>query len=107
MKRFLKATMKGVEFALSNEEETLDIILKFAPDADREHQRFMLRQELADAQNQLTQQNGIGWMTEQQWYDLYNQLLIHQALSEPFNYTTTFEPRFLEEIYDHGRLRWP
>lgn len=107
VKRFLKATIKGWEFALSNIEETLDIIMTFAPQANREHQRFMLQQELADAQSPLTQQHGLGWMTEEQWHELYNQLLIHQALHEPFNYTTTFDPTFLEEIYDHGRLRWP
>ena len=43
VERFLKATMKGLEFAAANTEETLDIVLKYAEGADRKHMRFMLR----------------------------------------------------------------
>ena len=56
--RFLKATMKGFEFAMSNPDETVDIVLKFAPDEDRDHQAFMLRAELDDAASDVTDRAG-------------------------------------------------
>ena len=60
IERFVAATLRAVEFAMENEEATLDIILEFAPLEDREHQRFMLRQELASAESDVTAQRGVG-----------------------------------------------
>ena len=105
--RFLKATLKGIEYAFDNTDETLDIILKYAPNEDREHQRFMLETELADAVSGLTQANGLGWMTDAQWKSLYDMLLEFDALPNPFDYRTAFSDRFLREVYEDGALRWP
>jgi hypothetical protein len=42
--------------------------MKYAgPEADPDHQRYMLETELADAQNEITQSHGIGWQTKEQW----------------------------------------
>lgn len=107
VERFLKATLKGVEFALENVEETVDIVLEYAPGADRDHQRFMLETELADARNNITALNGVGWMTDGQWRALYDYLLEFDALPNPFDYKDAFTDRFLREVYDEGELRWP
>ncbi|MDA1227436.1 MAG: ABC transporter substrate-binding protein [Chloroflexi bacterium] len=107
VKRFLKATLKGLEFAMANREETLDIVLKFAPDEKREHQRFMLDAEIADAVGPVTDSNGAGWMTDQQWQALYNQLIQYDALPRPFDYTTAYTYQFLDAAYDDGELIWP
>ena len=107
VERFLKATLKGVEFALENVEETVDIVLEYAPGADRDHQRFMLETELADARSNITGLNGIGWMTDGQWRALYDYLLEFEALPNPFNYKDAFTDRFLREVYDEGELSWP
>ena len=105
--RFLKATLKGMQYALENEEATLDIVMRYAPQADREHQRFMLRTELGDAESPLTEENGLGWMTDGQWQELYDQLLEYEALPQPFDYTTAYTDRFLRAIYKGNKLRWP
>ncbi len=107
VQRFLKATMKGLEFAMGNEEETLDIVLQFAPKENREHQRFMLRQELRDAQGPVTEANGLGWMTEAQWRALHRSLVEHEALAKPVDPASAFTDRFLREIYEDGKLLWP
>lgn len=108
-RRFLKATLKGIQFALDakNEEETLDIILKFAPNEDRAHQRFMLRQELRDAQSALTDANGLGWMMAEQWKALYDQLIEFQALSKPFDFRSAYDETFIRQVYKDGKLQWP
>ena len=107
VERFLKATMKGLQFALANEEETLDIVMQFAPREDREHQRFMLREELRDAQSVDADRNGLGWMTDGQWKALYDQLIEFEALPNPFDYRTAYDDQFLKRIYEDGRLVWP
>lgn len=105
--RFLRATLKGVEFALANREETLDIVMKYAPKEDRAHQAFMLETELADAVSRLTEQRGAGWTADEQWRALYDHLLEFDALPRPFDYRTAFTTSFLERAYDGNTLRWP
>ena len=63
MERFLKAVLKGIYYAKDNPDEAIDIVLKYAPDEQREHQRFMFETELAAALTGAAQKNGIGWMT--------------------------------------------
>ena len=107
IQRFLKATMRGLEYALDNREEALDIVMKFAPNQNREHQGFMLETEMAFAISALTEQNGLGWMTDAQWKALYDHLVKFNAIPQPFDYRTAYNDQFLKEIYDGNRLRWP
>jgi ABC-type nitrate/sulfonate/bicarbonate transport system substrate-binding protein len=99
--------MKGLEFAFNNPEEAVDIVLKYAPDENREHQRFMLSVELADAVGPVTEENGLGWMTEEQWRAFHDFLTGHEALAKPIDVTKVYTDRFLKEIYDRGELKWP
>ena len=107
VERFLKATMRAFAFVLENEEETLDIVMTFAPQEDREHQRFMLREELRNAEGPVTQSNGLGAMTGEQWQALYDQLLEFEALTRPFDYRTAYDDQFIRAIYDGTKLQWP
>lgn len=105
--RFLRAALKALEFVQSNPEAALDIVMKYAPKEDRDHQRFMLETELADAVSQLTEERGIGWMTDDQWRTLYEHLIDFDALDRPFDYRTAFTTSFLQRAYQDGNLRWP
>ena len=107
VERFLKATLRGLQYALENREETLDIVMKFAPDEERQHQGFMLDTELEDAVSPLTDERGLGWMTGDQWKALYDQLVEFEALSNPFDPQRAYTDRFLKAVYDGNRLRWP
>ena len=99
LQRFVRATLKGMAFAKANEEATLDIVLKYAPQEDREHQRFMLRQELRDAEGPVATASGLGAMTDAQWKALYDQLTVYQALPKPFDYTTAFDATLVQAVY--------
>ena len=81
--------------------------MRYAPDEKQEHQRFMLETELRDAVSPLTDENGLGWMTDGQWKALYDQLIEFDALPRPFDYLTAYTDRFLREVYEGNRLRWP
>ena len=107
VQRFVKATLRGLKFAVENRDETLDIVLKYAPREDRDHQLFMLNAEIDDAVSGLTDENGLGWTSAEQWRALYEHLVEHEAIPEPFDYRTAFTTRFLEGAYDDGRLVWP
>ena len=105
--RWLKAALRGLQYALDNREEALDIVMKYAPKEDREHQRFMLETEMADAVSPLTQERGLGWMTDDQWKALYEQLLEFEALPKPFDYRTAYTDQFLVAMYEGNELDWP
>ena len=107
LNRFLRATLKGVEFAFENREAALDIIMEYAPKEDRAHQAFMLDTELADARSSFTDEQGLGQMTDDQWKALYDHLLKFDALPQAFDYRTAFTTSFLERAYDGNTLRWP
>ena len=105
--RFLKATMKGMEYAFANTEEALDMVLKYAEGEEREHMRFMMLEEQRDATSPLTDQNGFGWMTAEQWQSFHDSLLEYEGLSNAVDVDSVFTDRFLDEIYEDGVLQWP
>lgn len=108
IRRFLKAVLQGIYWAKDHPAEATDIVMKYAPNEDRDHMRFMLDTEMHDAVTTLTQTNGIGWMTAGQWQALYDMLQRYEALSGPLNDpSVAFTDRFLKEIYRDGKLEWP
>ena len=107
VERFLKATMKGLEYARDNREEAVQIVLKYAPEENPEHQRYMLDTEIADAVSPLTDARGLGQMSAEQWQALYDHLTAHDALPKPFDYNDAFNSEFLDAIYDGNTLIWP
>ena len=107
VRRFLKATMKGLAFAVANPAETVEIVMRFAPDENADHQAFMLGVELDAAVSEVTDAAGLGAMADAQWKALYDHLLEFEALPEPFDYRTAFTTEFLEDVYDGTALIWP
>ncbi|MDA1188520.1 MAG: ABC transporter substrate-binding protein [Chloroflexi bacterium] len=107
VRKFLKATLKGFQDALGDPEGALDIVMQYAPDENREHQQYMLAQELADAVGPVTDEHGLGWMTDEQWNALYDEFIKHGAITKPFDYKTAFDDSFLNDVYDGKTLEWP
>ena len=107
MERFLKATMKALEYARDNRDEAIEIVMKYAPEEDPAHQRFMLDTEFDDAVSPLTDRRGLGQMSPDQWQALYDHLTAHEALPKPFDYNDAFTTQFLDAIYDGNTLQWP
>lgn len=110
VRRFLKATMRAMQDIRDDPAGAVDIVLQYAPDESKEHrdhQQFMLRTELDDSISPITDANGAGWMTADQWQRLYDMLLQYEAIPNPFDYTTAYTDRFLQDIYQDGNLDWP
>ena len=107
LKRFLKATLKAVNDIVVDPAAAVEVTLKFAPNADRDHQLFMLESEIADAVGPVTNERNFGWMTSEQWEALYNGLVNVEALPKRFDYRTAFTTEFLDAIHDGQHLVWP
>ncbi len=108
VERFLKAVLKGLEYARANPQEALDIVMGYAEQADRDHMQFMFETELAAALSDLTEANGMGWMTAQQWQDLHDFLVKYRGLPRALDdVSAAYNDEFLERVYRDGRLRWP
>ena len=105
--RFVKAALKGIEYAGQNREEALDIVLKYAPQQDREHQRYMMTTELERATTELTRRNGLGWQTREQWQSLHDTLLEFKTISKPVDVSRVFTDEFVRAAYRDGKLVWP
>ena len=105
--RFLKAALKGLEYSFAHPEETLDIVLRYADKEDRDHMRFMLAAEQADAVSAVTGEHGLGWMTLQQWQQFHDLLVRYDALAGAVEVEQAFTTQFLEAAYEDGRLVWP
>ena len=82
LQRFLRAALRGIEYARDNRDEAVQIVLKYAgPETDAEHMRFMLDAELLDAESDLTQEHGFGWQDQEQWQALADMLQQNGALT--------------------------
>jgi ABC-type nitrate/sulfonate/bicarbonate transport system substrate-binding protein len=99
--RFLKAALRGIEYARDNPDEAIDIVLQYASQEDRDHMRFMMDTELAAAQSDLTDENGIGWMTPAQWRTLHDYLVDFGGIPAPLDdASVTYDDQFIKEVYE-------
>jgi ABC-type nitrate/sulfonate/bicarbonate transport system substrate-binding protein len=105
--RFLKASLKGVEFAREHPEEATDIVMHFAPREDREHQRAMLGVELEMANGPLTTSRGIGYASRDQWQAFHDSLLTYGGLKAAASIDQAYSSRILDTVLKDGRLAWP
>ena len=95
LQRFLRAALKGILYAQENPQEAVDIVLKYTgPETDREHMLFMLQSELKDLNTDVTDQNGIGWQTAEQWQALMDILVEYDSMT-PINVNNVFTNELL------------
>lgn len=101
--RFLRAVLRGIQYADANRAEAIDIVLEYAPLEDPEHQRYMLDTELDMAADGLLDGQGIGWQTADEWQMLHDYLVQYGALSAPLDdVSAAFTAEFVEDVYAHG-----
>lgn len=99
IQRFLRGALRGIEYAASNVEEALDIVMQYAQQEDREQQEFMLTTELARASSPATETHGYGWQTAEQWSALAGALREFEIITEDIDVSQVFTSEFLEDIY--------
>lgn len=73
--KFVKAALRGIDYADEHRDEAIQIVLGYAPTEDAAHQRFMLDTELEMAKEGAAKQYGIGYQTMDQWQALHDYLV--------------------------------
>jgi len=97
VRRFVEATLRGWAYAIDNEEESVDIVIKANPNLDREQQRMQFERQLSHIWTPESIMYGIGWMSRDAWVQTQEILLEFGGLSNPIDidkvFTTDFLPR--------------
>lgn len=97
--RFLRATLKGHQYALENLEEAAEISVKYAENPDPAVQQAMLEASLGLI---YTGYDEIGWMRKEVWQGMAEILSDQGLLDAPVNVDEVFTQQFIEEIYAEG-----
>jgi ABC-type nitrate/sulfonate/bicarbonate transport system substrate-binding protein len=107
LERFLKAVLEGIYYANDHRDEAVDIVMSYAPDEVRSHQRYMLDTELDRALTGAAKDNGLGWQTKEQWQALNDALVQYKGYDKSVNVTQAFNDTLLKDIYKNGKLTFP
>lgn len=83
--RFVRAAIRGIEYTRENPDEAIEIVMKYAPEEDPEHQRYMLDTELKMAEGGAAEDGGTGAQTREQWQALHDYLVQYGGLPEPIH----------------------
>jgi ABC-type nitrate/sulfonate/bicarbonate transport system substrate-binding protein len=102
--RFVRASLQGIDYAILHRDEAVDIVMKYAPEEDRVHQRFMLDNEIDRALTDETRTQGLGWQTEKQWQELASVLSQYNAIAKPVDVKKAFTNEFVEKAHAKGKL---
>ena len=82
-RRFVRAAMRGIEYADDNRDEAIDIVMEYAPQEDPAHQRYMLDIELDQSRVGLGAGVDTGTQIIEQWQLLHDYLIQYGGLAAP------------------------
>jgi len=99
VEKFLRATLNGWQYAIENEDETVDVILKYATDRTKSHEAYMLKTEIPLIH---TGESPLGWMDEEGWEQVQGVLLTEGIIEEQDKKLAQefYTSEFLEKIYE-------
>jgi ABC-type nitrate/sulfonate/bicarbonate transport system substrate-binding protein len=108
VRRFVHAALRGVNYALNHRPEAVDIVMKYAPTEDRDHQAHMLDTELQASIIGDAYSKGAGWQTKEQWQALDDYLVKYGGLPKALpDVTAAFTNQFVDDAYENGALKTP
>lgn len=98
--RFLSATLKGWTYAVINPQTVGGMVKRYAPNSDPqiENEKMLATLNLVN-----TGEQPIGWMSDEMWQEMNHTLVKFELLIKPLDISTTYEKRFLEEIYQNDK----
>jgi NitT/TauT family transport system substrate-binding protein len=107
LQRFLKATLHAVEWTRDHREQATDIVMQWAPQEDRAHQRAMLDVELDMAESPVADPRGLGYVSRDRWQAFHDSLLKFGGLNGPADIGAAYNERILDGVTSGGRVQWP
>ncbi len=97
VERFLRATLKGWQYAIENEVEAVDLILKYATERTKKSEAYMLRASIPLIHKG---NSPIGWMENAEWEKIQNILVEYKILEKKIDMDKVRTMHFLEKIYN-------
>lgn len=94
--RFLRATLDGWQYAIENQKEASEIVMKYSKDSTFEHQYNMLKDSIPLINDGIS---FLGWMDKDQWQRSYNILRDQNMMRESINATDFYTVEFLANYY--------
>lgn len=94
--KFVKATLDGWQYAIENQEEAINITLKYAPNSSYEHEKYMLEKSIPLI---YTGSTPLGWMETKQWEGVQRTLFNQEILKKPIGPDDAYTMEFLNKIY--------
>ncbi len=94
--RFLRATLRGWQWAVENPEEAGPLALRYDPTLDAAHQAAMMEASVPLIH---TGEDHIGWMREEVWRGTHDILLEQGLVDGPVDVDEVYTMRFLHTIY--------
>jgi ABC-type nitrate/sulfonate/bicarbonate transport system substrate-binding protein len=99
---FLRAALRGAQYAADHIDEAVAITLQYAPGADPGQQQYLLETDLANAQRA----DGLGRSSPEQWEALQQTLLQFGVLTKAIDAPAAMDSAFVDALYDdQGHLR--
>jgi NitT/TauT family transport system substrate-binding protein len=94
--RFLRATLRGWQWAVENPEKAGPLALKYDPTLDAAHQVAIMEASVPLIH---TGEDHIGWMRAEVWQGMHEMLLEQGILDEPVDLDKVYTMEFLHETY--------
>ncbi len=98
VQRFLRASLRGWKWAVENQAEAVDIVLKQNPSLKRDHQAAMLREVAKLLQWGPGTEHGIGYIDRKTAEFTQKFLLEHGQLTQPVDLEAAYTMRFWNEV---------
>jgi NitT/TauT family transport system substrate-binding protein len=95
---FMTATLKGWAYALTNPDEAIEILLKAAPNADRNEQKEQLQQLAPLITYGEAKGKGIGYLDEKQMEFTYQFLRENEVLKSAVDVKSAIDTSFWEKV---------
>jgi NitT/TauT family transport system substrate-binding protein len=98
VEKFLRATLKGWQYALENKEEALDATEKYETGryANREYEEYIYDHQFPLIH---TGESNVGWMSSERWQKMYDMLNDYGEIETGFDVSQAYTMQFLESIY--------
>jgi len=94
--RFLRATLRGWQWAIENPEEAGPLALKYDPELDAADQTIIMEASVPLIH---TGQDHIGWMRAEVWQGMHDMLLEQGLLAGPVDVDEVYTMEFLHKVY--------
>src|SRR5690606_24182453 len=97
--RCLRATFRAVDWIGDHRDETVEIVLTHARDADPAHQRYLLDTDLEAAQRE---DGRLGISDAEPWGALIDMLVEYEVITEAVEVESVLDQSILERLYADG-----